>query len=89
MGAGRRARRHALRQRRLEQMVVRLPGEFAPAVVNSPSDGRERPVANGLFVYSAPGGGPGHPLRAAPGGATAARVAGAARRFPGTPPLLA
>ncbi len=33
-------------------MVVRLPGQGAPAVVNSPSDGTERPVANALLVYS-------------------------------------
>lgn len=33
-------------------MVTRLPGQPAPAVVNSPSDGRERPVANAVLVYS-------------------------------------
>ena len=33
-------------------MVVRLPGQPSPAVVNSPSDGTERPVANALLVYS-------------------------------------
>ncbi len=33
-------------------MVVRLPGQAAPAVVNSPSDGKERPVANALLIYS-------------------------------------
>jgi hypothetical protein len=33
-------------------MVAKLPGRTAPAVVNSPSDGRERPVANALLVYS-------------------------------------
>jgi hypothetical protein len=37
-------------------MVVRLPGH-APAVVNSPSDGRERPVANSLLIYGTPVGG--------------------------------
>jgi hypothetical protein len=33
-------------------VVARLPGQLAPTVVNSPSDGRERPVANALLVYS-------------------------------------
>ncbi|HYM68987.1 MAG TPA: phosphodiester glycosidase family protein, partial [bacterium] len=33
-------------------MVVRLPGAPAPAVVNSPSDGTERPVADAVLVYS-------------------------------------
>lgn len=52
-------------------MVVRLPGREAPAVVNSPSDGQERPVANALLVYSTAVPGPparllvnaGQPLR--------------------------
>ncbi|MCL6563464.1 MAG: phosphodiester glycosidase family protein [Firmicutes bacterium] len=34
------------------EMVVRQPGDQQVTVVNSPSDGKERPVANGLFVYS-------------------------------------
>ena len=33
-------------------MVVRLPGRPHPAVVNSPSDGHERRVANALLFYS-------------------------------------
>lgn len=33
-------------------IVVRRPGMRAPAVQNEPSDGFERPVSNGLFVYS-------------------------------------
>jgi len=33
-------------------MVARLPGQPVPTVVNSPSDGRERPVANAFLVYS-------------------------------------
>lgn len=39
-------------------MVAKLPGRPAPAVVNSPSDGRERPVANALLVYSTSTPGP-------------------------------
>jgi hypothetical protein len=35
------------------ELVARLPGDDDVSVINSPSDGRERPVANGLFVYSA------------------------------------
>ena len=34
------------------QMVGRLPGQTQASVLNVPSDGHERPVANGLFVYS-------------------------------------
>lgn len=34
------------------EMVARLPGQRQVSVVNSPSDGHERPVANGLFLYS-------------------------------------
>jgi hypothetical protein len=33
------------------EMVARLPGQQV-SVINTPSDGHERPVANGLFVYS-------------------------------------
>jgi len=52
-------------------MVVRLPGQLVPSVVNSPSDGRERPVANALLVYTTAVPGPmvrllvndGQPLR--------------------------
>lgn len=38
-------------------LVARALGDAAATVVNDPSDGRERPVADGLFAYSdAPGG---------------------------------
>jgi exopolysaccharide biosynthesis protein/uncharacterized protein YjdB len=33
-------------------MVVRRPGDTQASVVNTPSDLAERPVANGMFVYS-------------------------------------
>ena len=33
-------------------MVVRLPGAASPVVVNSPSDGKERPVGDAVLVYS-------------------------------------
>ena len=33
-------------------MVARLPGQALPSVVNSPSDGRERSVADALLVFS-------------------------------------
>ena len=39
-------------------MAVRLPGRAAPVVVNSPSDGHERAVANALLVFRAPVGTP-------------------------------
>jgi len=34
------------------EMVARLPGQANVSVLNTPSDGAERPVANGLFLYS-------------------------------------
>ncbi|TCP53935.1 S-layer family protein [Tumebacillus sp. BK434] len=34
------------------EMVVRQPGDTQATVTNVPSDGRERRVANGLFIYS-------------------------------------
>jgi len=34
------------------EMDARLPGSTGLSVLNTPSDGSERPVANGLFVYS-------------------------------------
>jgi Phosphodiester glycosidase len=40
-------------------LVARVLGDAAASVVNEPSDGTERPVADGLFVYSdAPAGPP-------------------------------
>ena len=40
-------------------LVARVLGDRAPSVLNVPSDGVERPVADGLFVYSdAPQGAP-------------------------------
>ncbi len=39
-------------------MVVRLPGQPAPAVVNSPSDGKERPVADALLISTTATPGP-------------------------------
>jgi Exopolysaccharide biosynthesis protein related to N-acetylglucosamine-1-phosphodiester alpha-N-acetylglucosaminidase len=34
------------------EMVARLPGQQQVSVINTPSDGHERPVANGIFIYS-------------------------------------
>lgn len=34
------------------EMVARKPGDSHVSVMNTPSDGDERPVANGLFLYS-------------------------------------
>ncbi|QYN24568.1 phosphodiester glycosidase family protein [Amycolatopsis sp. DSM 110486] len=34
------------------EMAARKPGDPAVSVMNNPSDGHERPVANGLFLYS-------------------------------------
>jgi hypothetical protein len=53
---------------------IRLPGR--PAVVNSPSDGRERPVANAVLIYS--NATPGPPARLiVNGGQTLQLLAGA------------
>jgi hypothetical protein len=34
------------------EMIARQPGAASTSVLNTPSDGKERPVANGLFVYT-------------------------------------
>jgi uncharacterized protein YjdB len=34
------------------EMVARLPGQQQVSVLNTPADGQERPVANGLFIYT-------------------------------------
>jgi exopolysaccharide biosynthesis protein len=34
------------------EMVGRLPGDRQVSVLNTPADGDERPVANGLFIYT-------------------------------------
>ena len=65
-------------------MVVRLPGQGVPRVVNSPSDGVERPVANALLVYTTAIAGPatrllvntGQPLRLFAGAKTPLGVIG-------------
>jgi hypothetical protein len=48
-------------------LVVRRLGDVAADVVNSPSDGRERPVADGIFVYSTAPTGPAVRLVGRPG----------------------
>ncbi|MFY9886615.1 MAG: phosphodiester glycosidase family protein [Candidatus Cybelea sp.] len=48
-------------------LVVRRLGDADAGVVNSPSDGKERPVADGLFVYSTAPTGPAVRLVARPG----------------------
>ena len=48
-------------------IVVRRLGDTETAMTNSPSDGRERPVADGLFVYSTARLGPPVRLVARPG----------------------
>ncbi len=47
-------------------MVVRRLGDSVADVVNSPSDGKERPVADGIFVYSSAPAGPAVRLVARP-----------------------
>ena len=47
-------------------MAVRRLGDSVADVVNSPSDGKERPVADGIFVYSSAPAGPAVRLVARP-----------------------
>lgn len=63
-------------------MVTRVPGDETASVRNSPSDGRERPVADGIFFYSdAPHGAASRleaypqAVRAVPGASVDVRVA--------------
>lgn len=49
------------------QMDVRIPGSRAATLVNSPSDGHERPVADGLFVYLDAPAGPAVRIASQPG----------------------
>jgi len=63
-------------------MVTRQPGDETVSVRNSPSDGRERPVADGIFFYSdAPHGAASRleaypqTIRAVPGASVDVRVA--------------
>jgi Phosphodiester glycosidase/Bacterial Ig-like domain (group 2) len=51
-------------------MAVRLPGDVEVSVVNRPSDGRERPLANSLVVVSSAPTGPLATLDIVPGAAT-------------------
>jgi len=62
-------------------LVARVLGDAEPSVLNAPSDGQERPVADGLFVYSdAPVGPPARlvvrpaPIVALPGAAIPLRL---------------
>ncbi len=48
-------------------LVVRRLGESVASMVNSPSDGKERPISDGLFVYSTAPAGPPVRLVARPG----------------------
>ncbi|MBX5467620.1 MAG: phosphodiester glycosidase family protein [Firmicutes bacterium] len=64
------------------EMVVRMPGAIQATVANRPADGHERPVANGLFVYSREVH-PGPPARlVVNGGRPLALLAGTAVHLP-------
>jgi exopolysaccharide biosynthesis protein len=82
-------------------LVARTAGDARPVVLNAPSDGMERPVANGFFVYSIAPRGEGlqlvaRPLTplALPGGSIALRGAivdssGNLQRPVSLPPIVA
>ncbi|HEY3952193.1 MAG TPA: phosphodiester glycosidase family protein [Streptosporangiaceae bacterium] len=58
-------------------MTARVPGTSGLSILNTPSDGSERPVANGLFVYSTATA-PGAPVKVvADGGRPVVTVPGA------------
>lgn len=61
-------------------LVARVLGEGEPSVVNDPSDGVERPVADGLFAYSDAPTGPPAQLVVRPARITALRGAQVALR---------
>jgi len=52
-------------------LAERIPGTAAAALANSPSDGAERPVADGLFVYSSAPVGPAARIVLSPAGVRA------------------
>lgn len=60
-------------------MAARLPGESTTGLVNSPSDGSERQVANGLGLFAAPGSGAVRGFRVRP----ALTADGSEKVFPG------
>lgn len=60
-------------------MAARLPGENTTGLVNSPSDGSERQVANGLGLFAAPGSGTVRGFRVLP----ALSANGSDKVFPG------
>jgi predicted phosphodiesterase len=60
-------------------LLTRLPGDQGLSVINSPSDGGERSVPNGIGIFTTPGSGQLHGLRVEP--ASAADYAD--RVFPG------
>ncbi|MFJ4467057.1 phosphodiester glycosidase family protein [Streptomyces sp. NPDC089424] len=60
-------------------MAARMPGESTTGLVNSPSDGSERQVANGLGLFAAPGSGTVRGYRVLP----ALTADGSDRVFPG------
>ncbi|MFD9006240.1 phosphodiester glycosidase family protein [Streptomyces sp. NPDC059582] len=60
-------------------MAARLPGENTTGLINSPSDGSERQVANGLGLFAAPGSGTVRGFRVLP----ALSANGSDKVFPG------
>lgn len=59
------------------EMVARKPGDTGVSVLNTPSDGSERPVANGIFVYTTATSAGAATKVVANGGAPVTTVAGA------------
>ncbi|HEY4277566.1 MAG TPA: phosphodiester glycosidase family protein [Conexibacter sp.] len=65
------------------EMVARAPGDQNVSVLNTPSDGAERPVPNGVGVFSDPGDGTIHRLIVNANGDDPTTTGVGARVFPG------
>lgn len=63
------------------ELVARDPGDSAVSIQNTPSDGAERPVPNGIGLFAQAGDGTPHQLIVSPGGADARVFPGLHRTF--------
>ena len=67
------------------EMVARNPGDSGVSVLNTPSDGAERPVPNGIGLFAASGDGTAHKLVVSPTGDDARVFPGLHRTFTAKP----
>lgn len=64
------------------ELIARKPGDATTSVINTPSDGGERPVGNGIFVYSTEASAGGPSSVTVNGGADADAVVGLTTALP-------